>query len=132
MWYDLCLLFGLRWVFRLATKFSALVAVAMAERVGIRSRVRRECARSYRGGQPPRRLPTRGTFSPRPPCSNPTLFTSLLAAVFRFEIHFSVDEAVVMAERVGFEPTVELPRQQFSRLPDSAALAPLRLQKVFV
>jgi hypothetical protein len=33
-----------------------------------------------------------------------------------------------MAERVGFEPTVELPRQQFSRLPDSAALAPLRLQ----
>ena len=34
--------------------------------------------------------------------------------------------AVGMAERVGFEPTVELPRQQFSRLPDSAALAPLR------
>ena len=32
-----------------------------------------------------------------------------------------------VAERVGFEPTVELPRQQFSRLPDSAALAPLRL-----
>ena len=32
----------------------------------------------------------------------------------------------VLAERVGFEPTVELPRQQFSRLPDSAALAPLR------
>ncbi len=31
-----------------------------------------------------------------------------------------------VAERVGFEPTVELPRQQFSRLPDSAALAPLR------
>ena len=27
---------------------------------------------------------------------------------------------------MGFEPTVELPRQQFSRLPDSAALAPLR------
>ena len=34
---------------------------------------------------------------------------------------------VKVAERVGFEPTVELPRQQFSRLPDSAALAPLRL-----
>ncbi len=31
-----------------------------------------------------------------------------------------------MAERVGIEPTVELPRQQFSRLPDSATLAPLR------
>src|SRR5262249_32701828 len=36
-----------------------------------------------------------------------------------------------VAERVGFEPTVELPRQQFSRLPDSAALAPLRPRKVF-
>ncbi|SLM49150.1 protein of unknown function [Nitrospira japonica] len=32
-----------------------------------------------------------------------------------------------MAERVGFEPTVPLPGQQFSRLPDSAALAPLRV-----
>ena len=37
--------------------------------------------------------------------------------------------SVDMAERVGFEPTVELPRQQFSRLPDSAALAPLRYGK---
>ena len=35
-------------------------------------------------------------------------------------------QKVGMAERVGFEPTVELPRQQFSRLPDSATLAPLR------
>ncbi len=35
-----------------------------------------------------------------------------------------------VAERVGFEPTVELPRQQFSRLPDSAALAPLRFVDV--
>jgi hypothetical protein len=39
---------------------------------------------------------------------------------------FSICVSVVVAERVGFEPTVELPRQQFSRLPDSAALAPLR------
>ena len=31
-----------------------------------------------------------------------------------------------VAERVGFEPTVQFPRQQFSRLPDSATLAPLR------
>jgi len=31
-----------------------------------------------------------------------------------------------VAERVGFEPTVRLPRQRFSRPPDSAALAPLR------
>ena|SRR5207249_10857290 len=31
-----------------------------------------------------------------------------------------------MAERVGFEPTVQLPGQRFSRPPDSAALAPLR------
>src|SRR5256712_7874033 len=30
-----------------------------------------------------------------------------------------------MAERVGFEPTVQLPGQRFSRPPDSAALAPL-------
>ncbi len=32
-----------------------------------------------------------------------------------------------LAERVGFEPTVELPRQRFSRPPDSATLAPLHL-----
>ncbi len=32
-----------------------------------------------------------------------------------------------MAERVGIEPTVPLPGQQFSRLPDSATLAPLRV-----
>ena len=32
----------------------------------------------------------------------------------------------VMAERVGFEPTVPLPGQLLSRQPDSAALAPLR------
>ncbi len=31
-----------------------------------------------------------------------------------------------MAERVGFEPTVGLHPQQFSRLPRSATLAPLR------
>ena len=31
-----------------------------------------------------------------------------------------------MAERVGFEPTVPVKAQQFSRLPDSTALAPLR------
>ena len=32
-----------------------------------------------------------------------------------------------LAERVGIEPTVPLPGQQFSRLPDSATLAPLRM-----
>ena len=32
-----------------------------------------------------------------------------------------------LAERVGIEPTVPLPGQQFSRLPDSATLAPLRV-----
>ena len=31
-----------------------------------------------------------------------------------------------MAERVGFEPTVPVKVQQFSRLPDSTTLAPLR------
>ena len=30
-----------------------------------------------------------------------------------------------VAERVGFEPTVELPRLRFSRPSDSATLAPL-------
>ena len=34
-----------------------------------------------------------------------------------------------LAERVGIEPTVPLPGQQFSRLPDSATLAPLREPK---
>ena len=32
----------------------------------------------------------------------------------------------MMAERVGFEPTVPVKVQQFSRLPDSTTLAPLR------
>src|SRR3989449_6029551 len=32
-----------------------------------------------------------------------------------------------MAERVGFEPTVQLPGQRFSRPPDSATLAPLHV-----
>ena len=31
-----------------------------------------------------------------------------------------------MAEEVGFEPTVQLPAQQFSRLPHSTALALLQ------
>ena len=35
-----------------------------------------------------------------------------------------------MAAGVGFEPTDELPRQQFSRLPDSTALAPRRAVSV--
>jgi hypothetical protein len=34
-----------------------------------------------------------------------------------------------VAERVGFEPTVPVKVQQFSRLPDSTTLAPLRLYK---
>ncbi len=33
---------------------------------------------------------------------------------------------IVMAERVGFEPTEPAKAQQFSRLPDSTTLAPLR------
>ncbi len=35
-----------------------------------------------------------------------------------------------MAERVGFEPTVPAKVQQFSRLPDSTTLAPLRIFKL--
>jgi hypothetical protein len=45
----------------------------MAERVGIRSRIRRGCSCSYRGGQPPRRHPVKGTDPLQNPCSNPTL-----------------------------------------------------------
>jgi hypothetical protein len=33
-----------------------------------------------------------------------------------------------MAERVGFEPTVPVRVQQFSRLPDSTTLAPLQIR----
>ena len=33
---------------------------------------------------------------------------------------------IEMAERVGFEPTEPVKAQQFSRLPDSTTLAPLR------
>ena len=47
--------------------------------MGIRSRARRNCTRSYRGGQPPRKLPTRGTHPPRSPCSNPTLKAFILS-----------------------------------------------------
>lgn len=36
-----------------------------------------------------------------------------------------------MAEEVGFEPTVQLPAQQFSRLPHSTTLAPLRNKTIF-
>ena len=35
---------------------------------------------------------------------------------------------LMMAERVGFEPTVPVRVQQFSRLPDSTTLAPLRMR----
>jgi hypothetical protein len=35
-----------------------------------------------------------------------------------------------MAERVGFEPTVELPRRMLSKHVDSATLAPLRVQTI--
>ena len=40
--------------------------------------------------------------------------------------HGSVAGVCGVAERVGFEPTVELPRLRFSRPSDSATLAPLR------
>jgi hypothetical protein len=35
-----------------------------------------------------------------------------------------------MAERVGFEPTVRLPVQRFSRPSHSTTLAPLRVRKI--
>ncbi len=74
---------------------------------------------------PPRRLPTKGTHPLRNPCSNPTPL-HLFCVMGRHPRSWALLLASRLAERVGFEPTVELPRQQFSRLPDSAALAPLR------
>ena len=50
--------------------------------MGIRCRARNDSSRSYRGGQPPRTLPTRGIFPPRSPCSNPTLSSSCAACAF--------------------------------------------------
>jgi hypothetical protein len=46
--------------------------------------------------------------------------------VARIYRHGSVVSPCAVAERVGFEPTVELPRLRFSRPSDSATLAPLR------
>jgi hypothetical protein len=40
------------------------------------------------------------------------------------------DSTKYVAERVGFEPTVPVRVQQFSRLPDSTTLAPLRERKI--
>jgi hypothetical protein len=37
----------------------------------------------------------------------------------------ALKKIVIVAERVGFEPTVRLSAQRFSRPPQSAALAPL-------
>jgi hypothetical protein len=92
----------------------------MVKRVGIRSRARRNCTRSYRGGQPPRTLPTRGTYPPRSPGSNPTikafiLFHTLTPHASRLQV----------AERVGFEPTVPLLGRMLSKHVDSTTLAPL-------
>ena len=64
----------------------------MAEKVGIRSRACRNCTCSYRGGQPPRRLPTRGTHPPRSPLfeSHPRSFHALLhSRPLRFTPHVS-------------------------------------------
>ena len=38
----------------------------------------------------------------------------------------NLEPEIGVAERVGFEPTVPVKVQQFSRLPDSTTLAPLR------
>ena len=53
---------------------------------------------------------------------------AVLSPVAKNKLKGSGSSKLCVAERVGFEPTVELPRQQFSRLPDSAALAPLRYE----
>ena len=86
--------------------------LVMAERVGIRSRVATASHAPARGPcplAPPLRSghPMKGEH----PLQNP-----------RFESH-----PLVMAERVGFEPTVPLPAHVLSRHADSATLAPLRI-----
>src|SRR5436309_4356489 len=100
----------------------------MAERVGFEVALRSLRDALPLGGQPPRAVAAlrspheRGTpLSESPFESHLSLSgttTCRCPCFFRAYLH-------TMAERVGFEPTVQLPGQRFSRPPDSATLAPL-------
>ncbi len=113
---------------------SPLTPDVMAERVGIQRRMAdsvhapargpRPLAPSLRFGHPlkgahplqnPRSNPTRSSGSPhaRSPILHPVAFR-------------------MMAERVGFEPTVPLPAHVLSRHADSATLAPLRIAGIII
>ena len=101
----------------------------MAERVGIRSR---GAAPLPLGGLPPRasaslRSPREGGTPPsEPPVRTPP---SSSASTWGLGSTPSIAAFDVMAERVGFEPTVPLPAHVLSRHADSATLAPLRATK---
>jgi hypothetical protein len=99
-----------------------------AEREGnSKSREGVSFSRSYRGGWPPRMLPhERGTPLSESPFESHPLW-HCIAFVNLVSTQHLLLSTVFVAERVGFEPTVQFPRQQFSRLPDSATLAPLRM-----
>ena len=76
-------------------------------------------------GPAPSCLPAQGSFSPaiplvRIPPSTHGYLDSRCSTVDH-------QATVGMAERVGFEPTVELPRRMLSKHVDSATLAPLRM-----
>ena len=92
----------------------------MAERVGIRSYAYALPLR----GPAPSCLPTQGSPSPAiPPCSNPTTSAGNGHSTRTPSQSYF---ALSMAERVGFEPTVPLPRRMLSKHVDSSTLAPLR------
>src|SRR5688500_5007680 len=68
----------------------------------------------------------KGTNPLHNPCSNPIL-SLLFQRRWLLSSHTLLATiAVRMAERVGFEPTVPLPRRMLSKHVDSSTLAPLR------
>gem|GEM_PF-6799879 len=69
----------------------------------------------------------KGTYPLQNPCSNPTLsFFTYIAEGLSARNTISSTHGFFMAERVGFEPTVPLPRRMLSKHVDSSTLAPLR------
>ena len=59
------------------------------------------------------------------PCQEPLYARGSAGAMSRSGHSKSIVVKLFVAEGVGFEPTVRLPPQRFSRPSDSAALAPL-------
>ncbi len=87
------------------------------------------CTRSRQGAKPPRAFaslghPMKGAHPLQNPRSNPTLLHRLLRVNQLRGMR--VRPLHVVAERVGFEPTVPLPAHVLSRHAESSTLAPLR------